>query len=538
MDELLNCTKDSNVSLSEPLVSTEITLNTDFKFEIDLGLALPFRFHCKEEDLKKSHAATVMKSIDESGKIKLVKVSTQSDEGPLQAVENDVLLVLLSMAYEQYKNKKEFENIDIGPVSGTRVYFTLAEICRRLNLDVGSSGRVKKAIKRIYSQKITYKQMEYSRGDSKPAIDIVKNHKIIVSDGEIRISSKKNFDKFREFFYVDLDAFIVSNLFKDYFSVIEPSHYLSLGIGGQRRLLIFLQSKRKQYGDCFTFELAEMVEVLGIDDQQRTKRAALSILSKVAEKSTTFKYTLKEKRKGKEFSAQVSNFIVLIEFDLTNRFLSRYEPFYQSLCDFYGEATMKGLDILEFDVVNLKSEIEAIYSKQNNGSAIYPFNKREILVSEFVIDVALYQMIICDYKVESFKAFCKYLTGRLIDGGFELPEKYRAFVIDRVKEIHDREASEKIRKIEEQKRRKEEEEKILFEKTYEDMFKNLIMTSDNTKTKLTKIAQDELAKEGILNGAPLYSRMLEAKMYEIGKVLVLKGELHELRGDTRTFQLQ
>ena len=68
----------------------------------------------------------------------------KSDDGPLQAVEQDVLAALLTLGYYQAQFASnpihnQFASSDeFGTSNCSRIYYTLSEICRRLKLDVGS----------------------------------------------------------------------------------------------------------------------------------------------------------------------------------------------------------------------------------------------------------------------------------------------------------------------------------------------------------------------------------------------------------------
>ena len=509
--------------------------NDDFKYELDLGLALPFRYNCSDEDLKKIHAAKVAKNIDTTGKIKFLKVTTQSDEGPLQAVENDVLLALLTMAYDQRHSIKTY-SFDNDIQTGTRVYFTYAEICRRLGIDSGNSGRVKKAIQRIKSQKLSFKQWDYSPGSDK-FHDQSTNTSIILRDGDMKVSRNRNVDTFQQVYYVDLDPFIVNNLFKNYFSTIDQSQYLALPAGSARRLLIFLQSKKKNYGDNFTFELEEIIQILGYDSHERPKRAAMKVLEKVHKSLGNFDYTITEKRKGYQYKSDFTNYTVLICFKETIKMIPKYEPFYQALCDWYGEDVLQGADILEIDVISTVKEITSKYSKETGGDTTYKFNKNEINAGEFIVDVVLFQKFTTNYKVESFKGFCKAMGTKLVSGIFELPDRYRLFVVGRLEDKKKNMDLEILTELQNKKRHKEEEEEKLFDESYSKLFNEMIMTSETTKKIIGGRASEQMNKEkielerdGIFEGSSIYKAEHQRRMYSIGKEMFISGELTEIRG--------
>ncbi|MBT5094672.1 MAG: hypothetical protein HOM21_10535, partial [Halobacteriovoraceae bacterium] len=101
-----------------------------FKIEINLGLALPFRYHAS-----KAQGATqsaVVQTVDQNNNLIMTKVETchEADARPLTGTDYDVLTVLSTMAWEQRDNKANQK----GENNGFRVYFTISEICRRLGL--------------------------------------------------------------------------------------------------------------------------------------------------------------------------------------------------------------------------------------------------------------------------------------------------------------------------------------------------------------------------------------------------------------------
>ncbi len=520
-------------------------INEDLKFELDLGLALPFRYHAElNEDQKKTYSASVTRNIDAAtGNLNLIQITTQSDEGPLQAVEQDVLAVLLTLGYSQaqFASNPVYNHFassdEFGTPNGSRIYYTLSEICRRLKLDVGSVTRVKKAIEKIKSQNITFKRSTYNAVSSKMSSS-QGNTKIIIGDGRVRMTDKKDTDSFKELFYVDLDKDIMSKLYQQYFSSIDQDQYLSLGAGTPRRLFIFLQSKRKTQGDEFLFSLDELVQLFGFDNRVRVKRAVLEVLEKVKNNVNIFDYTIQLKNSDGRIKSKsdCSNFNVLIKFKVTTGIeLKKYEKFFQDLVDWYGEDNLAKEDIVEFDILNLKKELCSKYAKAKNDKETYyySFGKNEVNVGEFIIDIVLFQIFHRSYKVESFKGLCKKLLSLLIEDQLELPEKYRLFLTDRLKEKQKKEDEIKIKELEERSRKKKEEEDRLFDESYKTIFNDFILNSDATKKQIEAISIKELESEGYTSESLLFKSMVHLKMYEIGKKLFISGDLIGFSGNKK-----
>ena len=520
-------------------------INEDLNFELDLGLALHFRYHAElNEDQKKTYSASVTRNIDATtGNLNLIQITTQSDDGPLQAVEQDVLAVLLTLGYSQAQfasnpvHNKFSSNDEFGTPNGSRIYYTLSEICRRLKLDVGSVTRVKKAIEKIKSQNITFKRSNYNAMSGKMSSS-QGNTKIIIGDGRVRMTDKKDADSFKELFYVDLDKDIMSKLYQQYFSSIDQDQYLSLGAGTPRRLFIFLQSKRKTQGDEFLFSLDELVQLFGFDNRVRVKRAVLEVLDKVKSSVNVFDYTIQLKNNEGRIKSKSDccNFNVLIKFkSLACLEQKKYEPFYQDLVDWYGEEKLLKEDIIEFDVMNLKKELCSKYSKTKNDQETYyyTFSKSDINVGEFVIDIVLFQIFHRSYKVESFKGLCKKLLSLLMEDQLELPEKYRLFLTDRLKDKQKKLDEIKIKELESRSKKKKEEEDRLFDESYKNIFNDFIMNSEVTKKQIEIIAINELEIEGYTSESLMFNSMVNLKMYEIGKKLFTSGDLIGFSGNKK-----
>ena len=90
---------------SESLIPEESTDNR-FKVEINIGLALPFKYYIANDEEKIKENKAVVRSVDGDGSVYMLEVKTQSNQGPLGAFENDVLLALLTMAWEQRDRNK------------------------------------------------------------------------------------------------------------------------------------------------------------------------------------------------------------------------------------------------------------------------------------------------------------------------------------------------------------------------------------------------------------------------------------------------
>lgn len=498
----------------------------DFYYDQNLGLALPSRAKCSPEDMNKVHEASVAKSVDPSGKITFVKIATQSAEGPLMPVENDVLVVLMTMFKEQRKAGIKV-SYDRDEQTENRVYFRYIDICRALHLDAGSTSRIKRAIGRIKSQTLFVKYWGLDDGLHGQSTE----SKIIQRSGEIKLSIGKNVDKFSQVYYVDFDPYILKSFY--YYAVFDQNEYLKLGAGAPRRLFVFLSAKRSTLGDNFIFELQEIVQVLGCENASRQKRAVLSVLENVRKALETFEYTISEKKRSKTLKAECSNYTVLISFKETNKQIAQRGNFYQMLLDWYGEEAIKGMDLLEIDVDTITKEIAARYAKESEGEVMYRFNKVDIHVGEFIVDIVLFQKLIAGYPVESFKGLCRNLSQKIINGYLEIPERYRDFVSVRIEQKKKEKDLEKLKALEAEKLKKDKEEEEIFNKRFTEYYNESVLTSDSILKRIRIIAINELAKDGYTEDNLAFESLLNHEMFVVARKLFSSGELSDMRGTNK-----
>ena len=185
--------------------------------------------------------------------------------------------------------------------------------------------------------------------------------------------------------------------------------------------------------------------------------------------------------------------------------------------------------------MNLKKELCSKYSKTKNDQETYyyTFSKSDINVGEFVIDIVLFQIFHRSYKVESFKGLCKKLLSLLMEDQLELPEKYRLFLTDRLKDKQKKLDEIKIKELESRSKKKKEEEDRLFDESYKNIFNDFIMNSEVTKKQIEIIAINELEIEGYTSESLMFNSMVNLKMYEIGKKLFTSGDLIGFSGNKK-----
>lgn len=484
-----------------------------FKFELNLGLALPSKFRMNKNFDKTKKFVSIVQNVADDGSVGIIKCVTQSDKGPLKGLDTDVLAVLLTLASEQKDMARKVMS------NGFRVYYTLAEICRRLKLPENNSFNVSESISNICSQKLILNNFVY-KSDVKKAIKDVQETKIILKRGRITSSDANGceFQDFSSYFYVEFDSNIISNLFNDYVSVLSSNKYLSLKSGPYRKLYIFLTSKRKSFGDRFVFPLSELTAVLGIEDSALRKQRELvgKYIKTVSEELNNFDFLI-QKDRGKQ------SWTVYVEYKQDTELIATEEvdPYFSKLLQYYGNEKISLLGLVEIDIINIKEEFERNF-KAEKQSITTTFQGEDINAAEFAIDVALFQVIKQNYHLtKSFKALAKAILKCLLTDTLEIPEGYRYFIDKRI--LHEQKESQKERLLVEKKKREEEnrvkKEKIdlAFKSFFEEIVQKKKSQMDMYKELASAEIDEQLKEDNEEIDETFYNLRLSAKIRELAR---------------------
>jgi len=507
----------TQVDQSELVVSNFPTISdpndSSFKIELNLGLALPFQ-HYIDDSRKAEPRRSIVKTVDADQNIFMLEIKSQSDKGPLQAMENDVLVSLLSMAIEQ-KNKNIQES-----EGKFRVYYSLASICTRLGISVGSSGRVALALENIKSQNITFKNFGYFSKTSE-FVEGEFNTRIILSSGRVRVGKTNTNENSKELFYADFEPKIIKNLFNDYYSVIEHKRYLELSPGNQRRIIVYLYSKKKQFGPEFMFDLDELAEVLGISDSPKRRYIIGDHLTKIKATYNEIDYSI-SKLKGQP------KYEVIIRFNMENLIVDNRDPFWKDIIADFGEEELNSRDILMHDITTTRDELTRKY-KNLTGSEEFIFNGKSINAGEMALDICLFQVIRTGYHLtKGFKALANKILESLALTTYELPEKYRSFVADRVKEKEKSETEKRARLAHDKKMVAIQLEEENFDKTFAKIYQEVITAKPKFKAQLEADARAILLAEGIDEQFMLFVAELHNRMYNMAKMKMKSGDWNDL----------
>jgi len=513
---------DSSHDLILPNVP-EITngKENNFKIEVNLGLALPFRYYI-DENAKFEKQKSVVRTVDDNGSIYMLEVTTQSDEGPLQSVENDVLLVLLTMAFEQRSALVPISSIEA--VSDRRVYYTLAEICRRLGLSENNSNRISKAIKRIASQNLSFKNFRYHSPSGK-ILQAEENTKIILKSGRIRSGGTREgfLSNHSDFFYVEFDHNIIKNLYDEYMSVVEQKEYLSLSAGHQRRILIFLYSKKRSFGNDFLFNLNELAQVIGLQDSQKDKRRRLifEYLQKTREITAVFDFSITKIRDKEDWE-------IMIHFQEPSLIENKGDQFFEDLVFEYGENALKTIDFNEIDLENYRREFDSLFQSRT-GNEKFKWNKGEYLASEFCLDLTFWQIFKCNYKItKTLKALAKSILESMINDTLLYPDKYRSFLTERVAEVKKQKELAVIQQHRYKKELQKQEEEKKFDLSFNKLLED-IMKDQKYKKMIEDTAKTKLLEEGIDEHQMAYTLLFQDKVRSVAKDFLQEFKLFDKR---------
>jgi hypothetical protein len=203
--------------------------------------------------------------------------------------------------------------------------------------------------------------------------------------------------------------------------------------------------------------------------------------------------------------------------------------FYNELQKDYGQVALDLVEIEDFQVEALLREF---------GDKTVKFKSKEILLSEFCIDVALFQVMFCKYKLSS--TFQSLVRSMYKSGYPMIPDEYRIFVRDRnaekQKERIKQEIKEKVKREEDQRR--EQEDKLIvaagdFKNKIREKNKKLYAELEKEAIDLIKkydeeASQEEEVKKVDIEAYRLSNNLrLEQAITEVIKTRIKDGNLNE-----------
>jgi hypothetical protein len=484
-----------------------------FSIELNTALGIGFEYSKKYANDPDNEKKNVMTWVD-GQKIFRSETIVKSHMGPPGSLEQDVLLVLMTLCLEEVKRSNK-EIIKTGKI---KVYFTYADLCRRLGVHRGSSKNIKKAIYKLSAQEVVFKDFVSDLSDFKS--EEIRT-RIISRSGSLKkgniAETKQEFDGRH---WVELDVRIVASLQDGLYSTMDRDIYLSLKKGAVRRLYQIICARRRVEGNTFVLFTTELGDNLGLRDKKKVNYYLNKYFKELRDKISGFSYILK--KIDKKSVAYVTFEESLIETNLEG-------TFYNELQKDYGQVALDLVEIEDFQVEALLREF---------GDKTVKFKSKEILLSEFCIDVALFQVMFCKYKLSS--TFQSLVRSMYKSGYPMIPDEYRIFVRDRnaekQKERIKQEIKEKVKREEDQRR--EQEDKLIvaagdFKNKIREKNKKLYAELEKEAIDLIKkydeeASQEEEVKKVDIEAYRLSNNLrLEQAITEVIKTRIKDGNLNE-----------
>lgn len=475
-----------------------------FAMELNTALGLSFEYSKKfasDPTVKKSSALTWR---DSSGNVLRSETIVHSHVGPPGSLEQDVLTVLMSLCFDLL-NTPQNEKL-IKRANQVRVYFTLADVCRRLNLSRGSSGNIRKSIEKLHHQQVHFKDFicDFETFHSE---DI--NTKIITSWGNSKGGKHgDSLEGTEGTYWVQFDLRIIASLNDGLFSSMSRETYNNLPRGPARRAYQIIAAKRKIEGNDFIIDVEELGSLLGLRDKRKMVYRLKKYLDALANELRGLSYVIKNVSGSK---------IIYINFTGPLLGYTQGESFYKDLVFWFGEEEIVKLNVDEYEIQSLLKEL--------GDKELYSFKGESIPKNKFVIDLAAFQVISCSYTLnKSFQALARYLFKQ---EELTIPDKYKVYLDNRIKGRKERLLKDKIK----QEKEKKEMEKAQHEKELQDAASEILNTIERNKPNeykaILKIAEKELNKEGIESSSPVFKLMLRSKAEKITYNRLKKGVIGE-----------
>lgn len=490
--------------------------------DLNLAGALPYSYHHgTDEEVE----ITVQSFVKKNGEF----LETRIKGKQVGSVQNDILMLWQTMFWEQHSSAD-----DLTQDGKILIHYNISQMTERMGYKDGSRRIVSDAIADILNLKyeiqnfgyVEYKDGQKHLGFKKQRMNLVTRHGEVkgISDINGKVSNKA-------MFFVELDATILKNISAGMVARIDTSQYLKLKSGPQRRLLPQLEAKRKLLGPKFTIRLTEVASVLGFNNPSKQHERVSSTFKKLKKTLGNIDYKI-FKRPG------IHEWDIHVEFKenlLEKPVRSEVESFYDLLLVDYGKEKLSLVDLKVRDIEIIKGQIE---NNLGEKDVEYDFHGEKCLLYQFLIDLALFQIIKESYALTSkLSTFVLSLLGALKSSRLGIPAGYRHFLEYRIQ----KEEEERVLLEVELARKREEEEiriaKEIKSETFDKNFENLIFKNSEIKKSLYEKALKKWLKAGNTMedlDCPIMGKantaFVERTMKEIAKEEFLMGRLMDNLG--------
>ncbi len=443
--------------LSDPETHLPEALSNDFVMEVNWGLALPVSYYKRgdsaQTDISAKRTVTVKTKTPDG--LKVTTIATQSEQGPLGAYEIDVLLVLLTMTLEQEGMHASIDG------EKKHVLYSIPELCKRLNLPYKHyATKIKESIQIIKSQTVFNHSFGVLDGGGMYDIEDEDGERLFTTEIIKTGTRGTKLKNFKKIFRGAWPSNIYRNLLNEYVSVLDSRDYLLLKRGAQRRVFIFLSTKRKKsHGDEFCFSLNDLAKLLGLENSTKRRRQISGFLDGIQSTTNSIEFKIGPKKDD--------DWIVWVKFIENKKLIGSSEAhmgeFFQALEKYYGNGVLKKYNLDERIFSLWKREMLPPYRKITGKDTfiLHTEDDQEICVVSLALDCALWQGEKCGYSITSLKGLTnEIITNNLATENIKFPDGYGDFVFGRLIAREEEEVKEKIRKgkikIDEEKAREQQ----------------------------------------------------------------------------------
>lgn len=452
-----------------------------FFSELNLALAIPFKERVRGK-IKGKSESVVRVCDDESSRV--LKIATRCSRGAISSMAYDVLMCLLDMATDQLNHyRKVGTHID---ENNFKVYFSYREICQILGLDPSNSqGNVSKAILELrdlnldivgHVFNIKTKEYTYTNKD----FSLISSSQLTVSMGRDNglIPLNKKSASLR---HIVFDPFVVQLLTGEF--TLRRKEFLSMKSGKVRRAYGYIAGKRQLFGNVFSFDLEEFSSAIG-DTEIRSdnkKASATKVLKEIKKADPSMNFCVKA-------VYGQGTIEILIEFDEVNLLAQSYTTkVFPELVYSYELSNLDKLDFIEADYIQLHQELNKKCCLKN--LEFIEYRSTSISTADFIIDLALFQIINTGYNKIPLKKLCKLIMNSIFEDNVETPEGYRMYVVDRNKIARKKIEKEKLQKEISKRKAIEEQERSQQDANYKVFYDTYIKNDEKILNKYKKKAE-------------------------------------------------
>ena len=328
-----------------------------FSSENNIGLLLPFDYsRAKKEtgEYRKTMSASVLVGQN----LERMQIEIVSPDGPLDGLDQDVLMSISTFATEQ----KTIEPI-----------FSLSLIAKLLSLDKSMVTKIRKSVLKLVDTKITFRNSFFT-SEGKVEREYITH---LISSVDFRTLKRDGISR-GEGHRISLDPKVAKNLMNGFFTSLDKSLYLSLPMGAPRRIFQILETYKKNHGDIFIIRLEDLADILCLKAPKNWKFIISKYLNEIKSCGVELDFTFEERQNNKFIKIAYKGFPK----NLVDE--TQYIAFIDSLAQYYGANFMANLNFGPTEVRSLEGRLEL----SNETIFVDNFYVRKIFV---LIDIVLYQ---------------------------------------------------------------------------------------------------------------------------------------------------